>query len=220
MQCRDHLHISKDLPLSGNCLQDVYLAAWPAPEKTSPSHVPLPPAKLPVAALCLSKTLVCCQGTSLIASMMQDGFQQMIPYFPQPKSEVTQSYRCWSDISKALWVNVSTRLDFHLAIGTDAQKSSPWLHTTQSYLSWLEQHLPFTPSFAGGKKSTCYSIYGVAVLNSLLSHFTFQILWAGSRSHMVKAEQNMGFLFCGKSHVSILCFQPKLWWKVNVCYWT
>ena len=62
-------------------------------------------------------------------------FKRMIPDLPQPKQEVTQSYRCLSDFRKAVWVNVSTRLDFHSAIEIHAQKASPGLHTIESYWS-------------------------------------------------------------------------------------
>lgn len=101
--------------------------------KTSPSHISLPPPDFPVPALRLSKTLVWIsrdlpRGHLWLVPMMQDGCQKMIPDLPQPK-EVTQRYRCLSDFWKAVWVNVSTRLDFHFAIENDVRKASPWLHT-------------------------------------------------------------------------------------------
>lgn len=171
----------------------------------------LPPAEFPTPALSLSESLVWIsrdlpRGHLWLVPMMQDRFQKMIPDLPQPKQEVTQSYTHLSDFWKAVWVNVITRLDFHFAIEIDVQKASPRLHTTESY--WSPHDLNTIHSSPldlqkkrdnMAKKSSCYSLYGVAVPNLSLSHFTIQILCVWSRSHMVKAEQNMGFLFCSKS---------------------
>lgn len=72
-------------------------AAWPATEKASPSHTALSAAQFPVAAPSLSQTLVWVRdlprGHLWLVSMMKDGFLKIIPDFPQPKQELTQSYR-------------------------------------------------------------------------------------------------------------------------------
>lgn len=59
------------------------------------------------------------------------------------------------------------------------------------------------------KKSICYSLHAEAVPNSLLCHSTLQILHYEAEAHMVTAEQNTGFPFCGKSPCFNTLFSPE-----------
>lgn len=137
-------------------------------------------------------------GHLWLAAMLHGGFHKLIPNLHQCKQQMTQRYMGLSDFSKAFRVNVSARLDFHLITEIDVQKASPSLHTVRSYwtlMVWtsLIPHLYNCRKSGIFEKRRAFQCMEYA-LHSLLSHFTHQVLWAWSRSHMAKAAQNMGFL--------------------------